>query len=494
MKKINVLWLVEHIVREMDVACAVKSLVKARYGVDITIRNIYLHANDVMKEYFPSIVVFPFLYRRSDLAIEDYVETWPGATYSNLAWEQVHYQAHLKMKAPGDEFTKNRVIHHAWGDFYKTYLVESGVPSEHIFLNGHPAYQLYKEPYNKYFKSRNQLARENGINSAKKWVFIPENYKWAFFSDAKLQRSAERGGDLEEHIEMRTFCRESLGQVLRWCNAVAKKEQLEIIFRPRPATNSQQMESFFKEIVGTQSAHLHITKSETVRDWIMASDVVVSSYSTSLIEAAIAGKSIFMLEPIPIPASLYCDWYDFVSRLHTSTEFEEACLAPVDNNYLRLQMWAEDAMLSNGDPISGLADFIANLIKSSKSSVGDRRFFFAFSNIFSTKQLINTWGLRQGKRLVRHSGYAIHSVLSAIKIIILYLISLLTTIGKERKAVSLKSILIRVSDRLQNASHLFAQSFKHKNYYNPATHENDEFTEVEVLERVEKWDEILANN
>ncbi len=125
---------------------------KTRYGIDITIRNIYLHANDVMNEYFPSVVVFPFLYRISDLAITDYVEAWPKATYFNLAWEQVHYKAHLKMKAPGDEFTRQRVTHHAWGDFYKNYLIESGVPTEHVFVNGNPVYQLYKEPYNKYFK------------------------------------------------------------------------------------------------------------------------------------------------------------------------------------------------------------------------------------------------------------------------------------------------------------------------------------------------------
>ena len=133
LKKVDVLWLVEHTVREMDVACAVKSLAQARYGIDITIRNIYLHANDVMKEYFPSVVVFPFLYRISDLAIKEYVEAWPKATYFNLAWEQVHYKAHLKMKAPGDEFTRQRVTHHAWGDFYKDYLIESGVPEEQIY-------------------------------------------------------------------------------------------------------------------------------------------------------------------------------------------------------------------------------------------------------------------------------------------------------------------------------------------------------------------------
>ncbi len=137
-----------------------------------------------------------------------------------------------------------------------------------------------------------------------------------FFFRRKTPTLCREGGNLEEHLNMRAFCRESLAHVLRWCNDVGKNDELEIIFRPRPATNSQQMETFFRESVGTPAAHLHFSKVETVRDWIMASDVILSSYSTSLIESAIAGKPIYMLEPVPIPDSLYCDWYDLVSRIH----------------------------------------------------------------------------------------------------------------------------------------------------------------------------------
>ena len=493
-KKIDVLWLLEHTAREMDVACAVKSLARAHYDTDITIRNIYLHANDLMKEYFPSIVIFPFLYRKSDLAIGDFVEAWPSATYFNLAWEQVHYKAHLKMKAPGDEFTKQKVSHHAWGDFYKNYLVENGVPAEHIFVNGNPVYQLYKEPYNKYFKQRTQLAHQNGIDPAKKWVFIPENYKWAFFSDEKLLRSAERGGNLEEHMNMRAFCRESLGHVLRWCNDVGKSGELEIIFRPRPATNSQTMNAFFRENLGVPAAHLHITKAETVREWIMASDVVLSSYSTSLIESAIAGKSIYMLEPVPIPDSLYCDWYDFVSRIHNSVEFEKACLEPQENNNHKLQIWAQDKMLSYGDPIERLAKFIAELDRDVDASFKGRKDSSIYNKHLPVLISLHLMGNRKIRRLVRHIGYAIHSLLSACKIIVLHLLSLIISMKEEQEVRSKGTVSRRVLDRLNRALHLFIQGFRDENYYNPATHENDKFTGAEVQERVEKWNDILVSS
>jgi len=494
MKKIDVLWLLEHKAREMEIACAVKSLVQDRYGLEITIRNMYFHAKEVMEKYVPRVVVFPYFYRASDAIIRDYIQIWPGTTHFNLAMEQVHYKAHLLMKAPGDDFTRRRVIHHAWGDFYKNYLVESGVPAEHVFVNGNPVYQLYKKPYNEYFMQRAQLAQNNGLDPAKKWVFIPENYKWAFFSDVKLQASANRGGNLEEHIMMRTFCRESLAQLLRWCNEAGKNDDLEIIFRPRPATNSQLMEDFFREHVGVPTRHLHFTKAETVREWILASDVVFSSYSTSLIESAIAGKSIYMAEPIPIPESLSCDWYGLVPRIHDSAEFEQACVVPMENNNCDLQRWAEGEMLSNGDPIGGLADFISNLVKSkstlSRSWVG----MSAFANNLPMLASLIVRVKRRSTRLVSYSGKSLHSLLSAGKLVLVYIITILQPQDRKHKQHQAKKVLWKIKDALGRAIDNFSQGFKDGIHFNPIYFENDMFTEIDVNKRVETWREILAND
>ncbi len=63
MKRTSIVWLVEHLAREFDVACAVKCLAEARYPVHIRIRNIYLHARRLLgREETPQIVVHPFFY------------------------------------------------------------------------------------------------------------------------------------------------------------------------------------------------------------------------------------------------------------------------------------------------------------------------------------------------------------------------------------------------------------------------------------------------
>jgi surface carbohydrate biosynthesis protein len=489
MKKIDILWLLEHKVREMDIACAVKAHVQTRHELGITIQNIYLHANEVMREYIPRLVVFPFLYRTSDLAIEDYIQVWPRATYFNLAWEQVHYKAHLKMKAPGDDFSRRKVIHHAWGAFYKNYLVEGGVPQDHIFVNGNPVYQLYKKPYNRFFKQREWLARQYNLDASKKWVFIPENYKWAFFSDEKLKSSAERGGNYEEHLGMRAFCRESLKQLLCWCNEIGGKDGVEIIFRPRPATNSKQMDLYFREHVGDASAHLHFTKAETVREWVLASDVVISSYSTSLIEAAVAGKTIYMVEPIPIPDSLYCDWYGYVPRIHTSADFEQACLAPIEHDNRALQTWAESAMLANGDPIKGLADFIASLAEGAESRFQNRA--SADDAVLVSRFIRVKW---RSKRLISYTWKAIHSLLSAVKVVVLHLAVGLIHLRSRSERQGEDTLTANLSDRMRQVLLLLSQGFADSNYFNPVTHEGDVFTEADVDKQVGLWQTILEKH
>ena len=147
-KDCDILWLVEHVARELDTACAIKAIIENNYDISIEIKNIYYHAEEILSSYRPKVVIHPFFYFVDGaLATEDYVKMWPHATHLNLAWEQIHYKAHLEIKAPSDEFSQRSVIHHAWGDFYEKYLLDAGVPDNNIFVNGQPVYQLYKAPY-----------------------------------------------------------------------------------------------------------------------------------------------------------------------------------------------------------------------------------------------------------------------------------------------------------------------------------------------------------
>ena len=361
MKNLPLLWLIEHVARELDVACAVRHLAKKRHGVDLEIRNVYYHAKELMQKADPQTVILPFFYTTTDLAYDDYIATWPEARYFNLSWEQIHYNAHVTIKAPSDDFARKKVIHHAWGDFGKSYLLSHGVPGEHIFLNGNPTYQLYRQPYASYFTGREELAKRYGLDPAKKWIFFPENYRWAFVTQSKIDRWISRGAEASQFLAMRKFCHDSLVLILQWCSELAEEGKVEVIFRPRPATNTAQIAAFAAEHVGPLSPRLRILKDESAREWILASDTVVSSFSTTMIEASIAGKEIAMVEPIALPEALDCDFYQYIPRLVRREEFLALGNSVTTGSSERLRAWATAQMLAYGDPIENLTAYICQL-------------------------------------------------------------------------------------------------------------------------------------
>jgi surface carbohydrate biosynthesis protein len=361
MKDIDVLYLIEHTSRELDVACLVKAVMEREHGLRVEIRNMYYHAEDSLRELRPRVVAYPFFYfLKNAMGTEDYVRTWPDAVHFNLSWEQIHYKAHWKIKSPSDEFARKRVVHHAWGKFYRDYLLEFNVDPEKIFVNGHPAYMLYREPYRSHYCDRATLAMKYGLDLDKRWIFVPENYRWAFVG-SKTKLFSKLGGNLDEIRLLKTFCWESLVKLFESCNLLAAQPDVEVIFRTRPAIDSIVMLDSFGETVGSAHPQVHFIKNESIREWILASDVVVSSYSTSLIEAAIAGKQAYMFAPIPIPESLHCAWYDLAPVVRSAEEMVAVCLSGGEGHIDPLRQWAEQSMLVNGDPIRGLAGELARL-------------------------------------------------------------------------------------------------------------------------------------
>lgn len=366
MREIDVFWLTEHVARELDVACAVKHYLEKYYGASMVIRpyNSWdLQAiADNRNEFLPRVVVFPYGYGVEDGAIRDYMPEWSQAIFVNASWEQLFYKAVAKAKGPRDEFSRQHIFHHAWGGFHKEFLMRAGVPGDHVFVNGHPAYRLYEAPYNRLYPSRLELAEMFGLDPERKWLFFPENYGWLFYRPSMVETMARFSGDPEMPLSLRDFCRKSLETVLHWLESVALLDSAEVILRPRPFTSRSDFVMFVRRVLKRVPERLHITKEQSVREWILASDVVMSSYSTSLIEASLAGKPVFVAAPIPFPWRLHADWHATLPRVTTRDEFVSAFLGTADNEGGRaLAAWARDTLLGPRDPIFSLAGYLHRL-------------------------------------------------------------------------------------------------------------------------------------
>jgi surface carbohydrate biosynthesis protein len=356
----DVVYLFEHAARELDVACAVTHLLRQR-GLRATIVQWPHGFHRVASLPTPKVVVLPFCYTAASFA--NCLLEWRTATYFNAAWEQLFYSGNEKAKSPRGTFATRHVVHHAWGDYTAEMLQQRGVPPEHIFVNGHPAYQLYEPPYAEYFPDRAAIAERFGLSARKRWVFFPENYNWAFYTPATLERFIMAGQRAEDVEAMRVFCDESLRAVLAWCVQLADMENVELIVRPRPATPAPEFRSYVESVIGRVPPHMHILQDGTVREWIRAADVVVSSHSTSLIEAAIARKPAFMLAPRDMPTVLAVDWHAKAKKIRSAAELVRAAFDADAADSLALADWAKSRVMARGDAIRNLARHLTAMVE-----------------------------------------------------------------------------------------------------------------------------------
>jgi hypothetical protein len=362
MREVDIVYLYEHVSRELDVACAVTARLRKEYGLSVEIIHWPHGFADALGRIRPRLVVLPFCY--TERSYVNLLHFWYKVIFFNLTWEQLFYTGNQKAKTPRGEFALKHVVHHAWSDLYVDFLKEQGIPADHILSNGQPAYTLYDEPYRNYFASRDTLAARYKLNPQKRWVFFPENYNWAFYSQATLDRFITDGQSAQDVQEMREFCNRSLAEVLRWCRTSVLKGEIELILRPRPSTTCEEFHAVADRVLPDSTDGFHILQGESVREWILASDIVVSSHSTSLIEASIAGKRTSILEPYPIPDSLKADWQAYVPRVKTEQEFGSVCedtaKVSIDDP---LEKWARQTLMSKGDAIRNLSAYLNKLVR-----------------------------------------------------------------------------------------------------------------------------------
>jgi hypothetical protein len=364
MRSVDILYFIEHAARELDTACAVKYLAESQFNLTLEIRSIVLDLEDTLQGFKPKVVVLPFCVSVKGLNLEKIVAQWPEARYINLSYEQLLGKAQKGFKAPRDYFARHYVVHHAWGDFFAAFLRESGVPQANIVVNGNPSYALYQDPYKGFYgEARADLALQFDLDPEKRWVFVPENYGWAFFKDNMLRDRIKRGFDAEQAYRYRDFSVDSLREAGRWWYAGTHLDEIELIVRPRPAVPRDTFIEMLQTLSGKLPEELHIIKHGSVREWILASDMVFSSYSTTLLEAAAARKPLYMLAPYPTPEFIHVDWNDLAEKVVTQESFLETITQPeLSQNWRVLEAWVVESMLSQGDPIANQVKILKSLL------------------------------------------------------------------------------------------------------------------------------------
>ena len=320
-KKVDVIFFVEHKDREFDSYKEVAKVLKEKYNLSSLIISNFFHSY-LLWVYRPKLIVWNNLTDNKgypdgfiwNLYRDDLV-------YVSHRWEQLLSPINFKFKAPKNSFEKEKVKLFAWNEDFKNYLISYGVREENIFVVGNIANNVLFNMKDKKEEFKEKLSKEFKLDKNKEWLFLPMNYNWAFFSDEMVKRRIKNGYDENIAWEYREYAKSCLKEFIYFVDKLSKRD-LEIILRPHPSITEDDYKRTFNEVLGYVPDIL-INKSYSIREWIVASDIIGSSWSTSVWDAYQIGKKAFYFTPIKRPSWLDTFWMREVPNIKNIEEFDE---------------------------------------------------------------------------------------------------------------------------------------------------------------------------
>jgi len=344
--------LVEHISRELSIACILKIILEKKFKRSVHIQSVSDTSN--LNKIKPKLLLTPF-FRSLNSDVFPFVYKWSDAKIINLCYEQVFRSHQLKFREPKGDFTKDKVTHICWGEKFKDFLISNGVKNNNIKVNGNLQYQLYKKPYNEIYFNKEYLSKKYNLSKNKKWILFPENYGAIFGGDKAVSNPVDADKIMSEKVKI--FVEKSFNKTMKWIDEYSNLNDVEIIIRPRPMTPKSNLLKAYTNINGIISENVHFIKEEKAKDWILSSDVIISNYSTTLIESSLADKETYMLEPFEFPEFMTSDWYEFIPKLKSFDDFNSI---PINNvsNTKDLKKWTADNISPNLDVIDGLSYYL----------------------------------------------------------------------------------------------------------------------------------------
>ena len=361
-REIDVLYFVEHRDRELETAALVARTLRSRYGLSVAVIPIEYKTYQALYRWKPNTVVAPFGISAETFPMSVYWRVYGGSIgYVNIACEQILSTFFAGPKAPNDSFAREFVTHCAWNDQFVDWLKQNGVLPERIATTGSPQHVLYRDRYAGLHRSKRELAADFGLDASQRWILLPLNYGGAFLPDELRKGMLHRGfdeSDLESYIE---YCRRSMDESVRWVAAAAETmPEMTFVFRPRPVETESSYLELLASTLGTIPSNVKVIKGLAVRDWIIASDMVISSHSTTLLDAAAAGRRVGMLHPFEMPDRLKHEWMDLIPRISSSQDLKDLIEEPDLNPPPEAVAFAEERFgLASGDAIDNLAAVIS---------------------------------------------------------------------------------------------------------------------------------------
>ena len=313
-KKYDFVFVCESKVRELENICLIAHELEKR-GYSTAVVNWWLR--QVRKDYSPvdaKVLMAHAVYKDDSLNRELYYVKGPSHVI-NLQWEQVYSRGEIASetspwKMMGE--VKN-VMHLSWGvDNYNKLIEYDGIDTDNIRITGSVAMDTLRPEFTNYYLSREEVLSRYNIPIVKKICLFVSS-----FSLVNLPEISQE----DDFKELWSLMIKSQKIVLDWMDRLLnERKDIVMVYRPHPAEADNIL---IQEMVKKHDNFLCIGEL-SVKQWIVISDVIYNWYSTSIAEMYFAGKSCYIIRPVPIPAEIEVITLENGRHIHTYDEFRDS--------------------------------------------------------------------------------------------------------------------------------------------------------------------------
>jgi hypothetical protein len=365
-----ILILFEHPDRELQVANAMAEIFRQRYRKSVVVASIIFHGHLCLNRKFVAIIVPSYKWK----FIEFLSGCKPRLLVATLNYEQMLSQFNIQAFPPKGSFTLKNVIHFSWSEDFSEYLISNRVSKSNIYLVSKYIYQVYagggyRNPVTLVYGKK--LKNFSGV------IFVPLTDLQAFKTDLKLKREFLNKPSLKKAIMRRDYVLQTVSEIFYLLNVYAEENPDKlIVFRPHPSIGVEKYYELMMQYEIKEKDNFLISYDFSAIDWVLVSDVVVSNYSSVLMDALYFNKSSLIFEPKPLPENLLLPWMKNVYKVHDLVGFTLAVQKALDSTHIYSAKVAKSSGITTAVKviISLLSD--GAVIKDHHIGLGRRIIFF----------------------------------------------------------------------------------------------------------------------
>lgn len=306
----------ETVQREYENACLIKSELERRgYSVKLC-ATIY---TDYWKSFFykPKVNIVHGFYGESPGHITK-LKKKVTTKVVNLQYEQLVELGEdgLPVQMPKEDC--KRAYHICWGEAGANNLRKCGVEENHIIECGPIQFDLVREEFSKYFYSKEELGRQFGIDSQKKWILFISDFAYTSYNGQIIDKNIRKAEVLNYEAKANKLIMGFIKQFL------GKHSDIIYIYRPHPSENiKSEMYELEKEY-----DNFRCIRELSIKQWIHVVDKLNTWNSTAIAEAYVCKKNCMVIDIDESEMTEDCWNYkiDIIGKskaIHTYSEFEK---------------------------------------------------------------------------------------------------------------------------------------------------------------------------